>query len=279
MSETQSNKTVIVEDDRTGMDPATLERAVLDHLFYTTGKDLQSATELDVYNAVAHATRDRLVQRWIRTQRTYYAQDVKRAYYLSAEFLLGRFLGVNLRKLGLWDVAKAGLEKYDLELERILEEERDPGLGNGGLGRLAACFLDSMADARAARLRATASATSSASSSSAMVDGWQQVEAADDWLRFGNVWEIARPEYTVDVRFYGRVEVDDRPNGGGLRGRAGSTPRPRCSACPTTCRSPATATTPSTPCGCGPPRLDRAASTSQVFNAGDYRRAVEERRR
>src|SRR5687768_16504840 len=94
---------VLVEDDRTGMHPVTLERAVLDHLYYTTMKDPPSATLLNVYEAIAHATRDRLVQRWIRTQRTYYEQRAKRVYYLSAEFLMGRALGSNLVTLGIYD--------------------------------------------------------------------------------------------------------------------------------------------------------------------------------
>jgi starch phosphorylase len=197
---------VIVEDDRTGMHFETLQRAVLDHLYYTCAKDIPSATELDVYEAVAHAVRDRLVQRWIRTQRTYYHSDAKRAYYLSAEFLPGRFLGDNLLKLGLWDVAERGLSHYGLSLERVLDEERDPGLGNGGLGRLASGLLDSMATLELPGY-GYGIRYDFGIFEQRIVDGWQQ-EVPDAWSRFGNPWEIARHEYTVPVRFYGRVERD-----------------------------------------------------------------------
>ncbi|MEM1348224.1 MAG: hypothetical protein AAGI01_06710 [Myxococcota bacterium] len=110
------NIRVEVEDDRTGMSPVTLERAVLDHLFYTCVKDLPSATTMDVYEAMAHATRDRLVQRWMKTNRTYRDKDVKRVYYLSAEFLLGRALRQNLLNLGLYDVATQLSKRYRLNL-------------------------------------------------------------------------------------------------------------------------------------------------------------------
>jgi starch phosphorylase len=186
------------------MHPETLERAVLDHLYYTCSKDLRSATLLDVYIAVAHACRDRLVQRWIRTQRTYYRQDVKRAYYLSAEFLLGRFLADNLRKLELWEVAKRGLASRHLDLDDILEQEVDPGLGNGGLGRLAACFLDSMATLELPG-HGYGIRYEFGIFTQRIADGWQ-VEAPDAWSRFGNPWEIPRHEYTVPVKLYGHVE-------------------------------------------------------------------------
>src|SRR5690606_2827791 len=132
-------------DDRTGMDPSTLERAVMDHLHYTCAKSEASATPLDVYRAIAYAVRDRLAHRWIATQQRYTEVDAKRAYYLSAEFLLGRALSQNLVALGLFETSRRLLAEHGLDLGDILEQEVDPGLGNGGLGRLAACFMDSMA--------------------------------------------------------------------------------------------------------------------------------------
>ena len=201
---------VIVEEDRTGMHPHTLERAVLDHLFYTVGRDVQSASNLDVCRAMSYAVRDRLVHRWVKTQRTYYRRDVKRAYYLSAEFLLGRFLGDNLRKLGLWDVAHDGLSRYDLSLEEVCEMEPDPGLGNGGLGRLAACFLDSMATLELPGF-GYGIRYEFGIFEQRIHEGWQQ-EVPDAWSRYGNPWEMPRHEYTVPVRFYGRVE-HGRENG------------------------------------------------------------------
>ena len=211
MSEQEERLRVIVEDDRTGMHPDTLERAVLDHLNYTCSKDVQSATPNDVYLAVSHAVRDRLVQRWIKTQRTYYRNDVKRAYYLSAEFLLGRFLGINLLKLGLWEHARRGLSPYGLDLEEVLAQEPDPGLGNGGLGRLAACFLDSLATlelpAYGYGIRYEFGIFEQR-----IHDGWQQ-EVPDAWARNGNPWEMPRYEYSVPLRLYGHVRSERTDDG------------------------------------------------------------------
>ena len=198
------DEVVIVEGDRTGMNPVTLERAVIDHLRYTRMKDLGSATRLDVYNAVAHAVRDRLVERWIETQRAYVQEKAKRIYYLSAEFLMGRALANNLISLGLYEQAEAGLRSYGIDLGDLLEAESDPGLGNGGLGRLAACFLDSMA---ALQLPGYGYGIRYEFGifEQHIEDGWQ-VERGDNWLRLDNPWEIARHEYTVPVQFGGRVE-------------------------------------------------------------------------
>ncbi len=201
---------VFVEDDRTGMSPETLRRAVLDHLQFTRAKDLRTATLLDANHALAHTARDRLVYRWMATQRAYADQDVKRVYYLSAEYLLGRQLGANLLNLGLFDFSKRALAEYGLDLDDILAQEPDPGLGNGGLGRLAACYMDSLA---ALQLPATGYGIRYEFGifRQELVDGWQS-EQPDDWLRNGNPWEIRRPEYSVDVSFGGHVVgwVDDK---------------------------------------------------------------------
>jgi glycogen phosphorylase len=270
MADDSARTHVIVEDDRTGMHPQTLERAVLDHLMFSCSKDLRSATLLDVYLAVAHATRDRLVQRWIRTQRSYYRQDVKRAYYLSAEFLLGRFLGDNLRKLGLWEVAERGLSSWNLKLEEVLEQEVDPGLGNGGLGRLAACFLDSMATLELPGygygIRYEFGIFEQRIS-----DGWQ-VEVPDAWSRFGNPWEIARHEYTVPVQLYGHVEHSEVDGQHRARWVGGQTVLGVPYDMPIAGHGNNTVNT---------LRLWSARASSEldlaVFNAGDYRKAVEEK--
>ncbi|HVE81801.1 MAG TPA: glycogen/starch/alpha-glucan phosphorylase, partial [Myxococcales bacterium] len=126
-------------------DARGLFRAFLDHVQYSRGKEGETATTYDRFLALALTVRDRLAERWVRTQRGYYAQDSKRAYYLSAEYLLGRALGNNLIATGLMDAAKEAFREAGVDLHALLEMEPDPGLGNGGLGRLAACFLDSMA--------------------------------------------------------------------------------------------------------------------------------------
>ena len=195
---------VIVEHNRTGMSPKTLKRAVLDHLFYTCSKNLDSATLADTYKAMSLAVRDRLVHRWMATESAYQEADAKRAYYLSAEFLLGRALGDNLRKLGLWDFAEQGLREYGLNLHDVLESEHDPGLGNGGLGRLAACFLDSLATLGYPGF-GYGIRYEFGIFEQLIRDGWQ-VESPDSWAALGNPWEIPRHEFTVPVRFYGHVE-------------------------------------------------------------------------
>src|SRR5215831_2118812 len=124
---------------------AALLHSFTNHLLYALAKDQYSATALDRYMSLAMTVRDRLVERWIATQQRYYKKDAKRVYYLSAEFLLGRALGNNLINLGLADVAREAMRMMNLDLSDLLEQEVDAGLGNGGLGRLAACFLDSLA--------------------------------------------------------------------------------------------------------------------------------------
>jgi len=189
---------------RTATDMDALRRAYADHLQFTQGKDEHSATAHDRYQAVANSVRDRLMRRWILTQQTYYRSDAKRVYYLSLEFLMGKALENNLINLGLLDTMKAALGGLGLDLADLFGQEPDAGLGNGGLGRLAACFLDSMATmslpAYGYGIRYEFGIFDQE-----IRDGWQ-VERPEEWLRFGNVWEAARPEYVVPVRFYGRTE-------------------------------------------------------------------------
>src|SRR5260221_5818361 len=132
-------------DDRTGLTPDVLRRAFLDHLHYTCARDQESASLRDLYTAMACAMRDRLLSRWLATRATYRSLGSKRLYYLSAEYLLGRAMAQNLDSLGLYETAERMLADQGIAIGDVLEKEPDPGLGNGGLGRLAACFLDSMA--------------------------------------------------------------------------------------------------------------------------------------
>lgn len=176
---------------------------VVKRLLYTLSKDKYAATARDYFLSTAYAVKDHLVARWTKTQQEYYHQDAKRVYYLSMEFLMGRTLGNNLINLGLYDECAESLAEAGLNLEDLCELEADAGLGNGGLGRLAAGFLDSMATLQLPaygygiryeygiffqRIR----------------DGYQ-VETPDNWLRYPNPWEIARPEFLYPVNFYGRV--------------------------------------------------------------------------
>ena len=202
----------ILEDDRTGMDDATLRRAFLDHLAYSLGKRAGTSTPLDRFVAIALTIRDRLVYRWAQTQETYSKTESKRIYYLSAEFLLGRALANNLHALGRYERARDLLREAGLELADLLEEEPEPGLGNGGLGRLAACFLDSMATLGYAGY-GYGIRYEFGIFEQELANGWQ-VERPDEWLKFGNPWEICRPEYAVTVNFGGRVEESIDEHGG-----------------------------------------------------------------
>ena len=176
---------------RTASDVDALRRAFADHLQFSIGKDEHSATALDRYHAVADAVRDRMMRHWLQTQQTYYRSDAKRVYYLSLEFLMGKALENNLLNLGLLDNMKAALASLGLELSDLLVQEPDAGLGNGGLGRLAACFLDSMATL-ALPAYGYGIRYEYGIFDQEIRDGWQ-VERPEEWLRFGNPWEIARP--------------------------------------------------------------------------------------
>ncbi len=271
MSETGSDVQIVVEDDRTGMAGVVLQRAFLDHVRYSQGKHPKTATDHDRFMSLALMARDRLVQRWTATQGQYYAVDAKRVYYLSAEFLLGRALRNNLQNIGILDECRRVMADLGVDLEALFEEEVDAGLGNGGLGRLAACFLDSLATLSypgygygiryefgifEQRLR----------------DGYQ-VEYPDEWLRFGNPWELVRPEYTVPVHFYGRCE-EYRDERGAWRVRWTGT-------------DPILGVPYDTPIAgyrsdtVNTLRLWRARASEEfdlgVFNQGDYVRAVEDK--
>ncbi|MBB65101.1 MAG: glycogen phosphorylase [Waddliaceae bacterium] len=181
-----------------------LRDAFTHHMHYTLAKDKYTATRRDCYHALVMAVRDRLVSRWMETQQQYYNTDSKRVYYLSLEFLVGRTLGNSLINLGIYKQADQMLEQLGLDLEEIREVEWDAGLGNGGLGRLAACFLDSMATLGIPGF-GYGIRYQYGIFNQQIKDGYQH-EQPDNWLRYGNPWEIVRPEYLYPVQFYGRVE-------------------------------------------------------------------------
>ncbi|MCF6150379.1 MAG: glycogen/starch/alpha-glucan phosphorylase [Candidatus Kuenenia sp.] len=181
----------------------SLQKSFVNHLECSLAKDTYSATKLDLYKSIAYTVRDHLVERWIATQQSYYENDAKRVYYLSLEFLMGRTLGNSLINLNFLDECRKALHELGFELEELCEAEQDAGLGNGGLGRLAACFLDSMAT-----LELPAYGYGIRYEYGIFFqnirDGYQ-VEMPDNWLRYGNPWEIARPEHLYPVKFYGKV--------------------------------------------------------------------------
>jgi starch phosphorylase len=180
-----------------------LENSFVEHLEFSLAKDQFSATLRDCYKAMALSARDRLFERWIVTQQAYYQHDAKRVYYLSLEFLMGRLLGDALVNLDLYGNAYNAMEELGFNLEELRDMEPDAGLGNGGLGRLAACFMDSLATlqlpAYGYGIRYEYGIFCQK-----IVNG-RQIEAPDNWLRYGNPWEIERPEYIYPVKFYGRV--------------------------------------------------------------------------
>ncbi len=198
------------DDTRTAMSSATIRRAFLDHVFYTQGKLPGHASGNDLYQALAHTVRDRLVQRWISTAEAYQMQPSRTVAYLSAEFLMGPHLGNNLVNLGIVEEVRAAMATLDLDLDDILSHEDEPGLGNGGLGRLAACFMDSLATLEIPALGYGIRYEYGIFHQS-LIDG-QQVETTDTWLRHGNPWEIQRSEWAVQVRLGGHTEryTDDR---------------------------------------------------------------------
>jgi glycogen phosphorylase len=199
------------DSGRTGLDSASVRRGFFEHVRYSRGKNPETATPHDRFMALSLAVRDRLTDRWVKTARTYYEQDVKRSYYLSAEYLLGRALGNNLLNLNMYEAAADAMKEVGVDLTQLLEMEPDAGLGNGGLGRLAACFLDSLATLGYPGMGYGIRYEFGIFSQD-LVDG-HQVERADEWLKFGNPWEIVRPEKAVPVRFFGRVEHHQGPDG------------------------------------------------------------------
>ena len=181
------------------------------NLEYRLGKDQYTSTKEDKFMALALAMRDRIIERWLVTQEEFHKKNVKRVYYLSLEFLIGRLLGTNMLNLGIWEEAKQAVQDLGLDMEELRECEQDAALGNGGLGRLAACFMDSMATlgipAHGYGIRYDYGMFKQ------KISNGMQVELPDIWLSKASPWEFDRPEYTVKVHFYGRTYIFNDESG------------------------------------------------------------------
>ena len=194
-----------------GIDAESIQLSFASHLEYSLSKDQYTATLRDLYQSLALATRDRLVERWINTQQNYYDHDVKRVYYLSAEYLMGRVLTNNLINLEMYSQTRDAMQDLTIDLDTLVAQEPDMGLGNGGLGRLAACFLDSLATleipAYGYGIRYEFGIFDQE------IRNLGQVELPENWLKYNNPWEVPRPEYSFPVKFYGNVKQTVLPDG------------------------------------------------------------------
>jgi starch phosphorylase len=199
-----------------------LHRSFIDNLYYVTGRSLQKASPVDLYTALAHTVRDRMLERFITTSDAYKQRNARTVCYFSAEFLLGPHLGNNILNLGFWDNLAQAMREMGLDLETILQQEQEPGLGNGGLGRLAACYLDSLATLELPAI-GYGIRYEFGLFDQIIKDGWQ-VEVTDAWLRDGNPWELPNRQRRYPVKLGGHTETyqDDE---GSLRVRwvAGTT--------------------------------------------------------
>ena len=193
------------EDVRTGLSVAALKQAFLDNLFCGLGRVPKAATLNDTYTALALTVRDRLFKQGVRTMEAYTRQNARVVAYLSAEFLPGPHLANNLLSLGLTDNARQAMAELGMDLDKLIEQEEEPGLGNGGLGRLASCFQDSLATLEVPAI-GYGIRYEFGIFDQTIQDGWQ-VEITDKWLRLGNPWEIVRPEITHEVKFGGHSEL------------------------------------------------------------------------
>jgi len=261
------------ESVRAGLSADAVADALVDNLHYLQAKLPQHATRNDWYMALAHTVRDRLLDRYIKTLEAIIAANtpVKAVAYLSAEFLTGPHLGNSLINLGIWQAAQEAVAKHGQDLLTLLEQEEEPGLGNGGLGRLAACYMDSLATLNVPAI-GYGIRYEFGIFDQMIRDGWQ-VELTDKWLRFGNPWEIVRSDVSFNVQFGGRTEHYQDEQGRFhvrwlpervVRGVAYDTPVPGY-------RGPTTNLL----------RLWKAEATEsfdfEAFNVGDYYRAVDEK--
>ena len=194
-----------MEDTRTGMSVASIKQAFLDNLFYIQGRFPSIASANDVYQALAYTIRERILLRWMSTVQAYKEHDSRTVCYLSAEYLPGPHTANNLLNLGIQDTVRQAMAELGYDLDSIIDFEEEPGLGNGGLGRLAACFMDSLASLQIPAI-GYGIRYEFGIFDQIIKDGWQ-VETTDTWLRFGNPWEVKRPEICFDVQIGGHTEI------------------------------------------------------------------------
>ena len=182
---------------------SSVKQSMNNHLIFSVGKDTITATHRDWFFALAEVVRERLIERWMDTMRRYYNNDAKRVYYFSMEFLIGRSLMNSVLNVGFVDEVRQACVEAGIDLDKVTELEFDAALGNGGLGRLAACFLDSMATIGLPGY-GMGIRYEYGMFNQKIEDGWQ-VEHPDNWLRYGNPWEFPRPEVLYPVKFHGHV--------------------------------------------------------------------------
>jgi glycogen phosphorylase len=209
---TNGSKAAPLKRMLTATDKDTLKESIFNHLTFTLARDVNTATPRDWWIACCHAVHDSILERFIRTMGAHNAANARRVYYLSLEYLMGRLLANNVINAGLDAAVRSALDDLGLDYDTLCSQEEDMGLGNGGLGRLAACFLDSLATLN---LPAVGYGIyyEFGIFRQAFVDG-RQIEMPDAWRKFGCPWEIVRPEYARTIKLYGRVEMsfDERGN-------------------------------------------------------------------
>lgn len=195
----------------TGLSKDELKSLIIDHVKNLYRKTIDKATEEEIYQATVYAIRDVITDKWLKTHDEYYQKDTKVVYYLSMEFLMGRFLGNSILNLSMYDEIKAVFDELGINYNRIEESEPDPGLGNGGLGRLAACFLDSLSTleypAYGCGIRYHYGIFEQ------KIEDGCQVELPDNWLENGDPWSVKRSEYAVEVKFGGNVKAVPKGDG------------------------------------------------------------------
>ena len=195
----------------TTFDTELFKRSVLYNVKTLYRKTLEEATDQQIFQAVSYAVKDAIVDQWLKSQKEFERQDPKMVYYLSMEFLMGRALGNNMINLQAYKAFSQALEELGIDINVVEDQEPDAALGNGGLGRLAACFLDSLAtlgyEAYGCGIRYRYGMFKQE-----IRDGYQ-VEVPDNWLKDGNPFELRRPEYAKEVRFGGYVNVYVDENG------------------------------------------------------------------